>query len=721
MKTDQMLQRAVDFHLKGNLGDAENLYSQILGIKPHDVVSLHHLGVIRYHQGQNDTAVKLISEALRLNPNIPEAYSNLALALVAQGKVQEAIKNYHRSIELNPQSADSHNNLASAYLALGLIDEAIQSCRKALSLRSNFPLAHYNLGVAYQRQRKPQEAIASFQEAIRCHPPFAEAYCNLGLEYMTLGQRENAVAAYRKAIECRPNFPEAFNNLGQPLSDLQKLEEASEAYRQALALRPSYTEASVNLAHTLRRRGLTEEAVEVCRQALVLNPGNIKAQIEIVNLRRQIADWQDYDADTEKVRALVSYMEPFVFLSISFSPAEQLACASSWAKNLPRGAAFSHDRPRKPGRLRIGYLSCDFRRHATAYLMAELFERHDREKLEVYAYSYGYEDGSDIRQRLIRSFDHFVDIQMASHEAAAQRIYEDQIDILIDLKGYTGDARTEILVNRPAPIQVNYVGYPGTMGADFIDYIVADSFVAPMEQAPYYSEKIVHLPYCYQPNDSKRVIASTQHTRQMHGLPDNAFVFCSFNGAYKITPSVFDVWMRLLKAIPNSVLWLLKTADNAETNLRNHALARGVDAGRLYFAQPLDLPEHLARHRLADLFLDTLPINAHTTASDSLWAGLPLVTLAGDVFVGRVAGSTLRAVGLPEMITYSLAEYEARALDLATNPAKLAEIRQKLINNLPTAPLFDSLRYTKHLEAAYLRMAEIRSAGQPLQPIIVNP
>jgi predicted O-linked N-acetylglucosamine transferase (SPINDLY family) len=345
--------------------------------------------------------------------------------------------------------------------------------------------------------------------------------------------------------------------------------------------------------------------------------------------------------------------------------------------------------------------------------MAELFERHDRARFEIYGYSTGRDDGSPLRARLVSAFDHFIDAQALSHAEAAQRIHDDRIDILIDLKGYTGDSRTEILVNRPAPIQVNSLGYPGTMGADFIDYIIADPTTAPLNHQPFYSEAIVDLPHCYQPNDTQRAISATTPSRAACGLPEEGVVFCCFNGAYKLSPPLFDVWMRLLLASPGGVLWLLVSAEGVKANLRREAEARGVGGERLVFGDVLPLEDHLARHRLADLFLDTAPINAHTTASDALWAGLPVLTILGDSFAGRVAASLVRTVGLPELVAASLADYEAIALELAADPAKLAALKARLATQRGTAPLFDIARYTADLERAYAAMVERWQGGLP--------
>jgi predicted O-linked N-acetylglucosamine transferase (SPINDLY family) len=339
---------------------------------------------------------------------------------------------------------------------------------------------------------------------------------------------------------------------------------------------------------------------------------------------------------------------------------------------LSTGSARHHDR------IRIGYLSADFHHHATAFLIAELFELHDRSLFEVLGFSLGLDDGSATRSRLVKSFDHFHDVRLKSDREVAQLMNECAVDVAVDLKGYTQDARPGILAHRPAPLAVSFLGFPATMGAAFIDYVLADKVVLPFDQQPHWTERIVHLPDCYQVNDSHRKIAAVAATRCNVGLPDNGFVFCSFNNNYKITAQVFDVWMRLLRAVDGSVLWLLRDNASAETNLRKEPTARGIDAARLVFADRMSLEDHLARHRLADLFLDTSPVNAHTTASDALWAGLPLITCCGSAFAGRVAASLLEAAGVPELVTYCLEDYHALALALASDVSRLRAVRLKL-------------------------------------------
>ncbi len=444
-----------------------------------------------------------------------------------------------------------------------------------------------------------------------------------------------------------------------------------------------------------------------------------------LHAKMRLCEWNNFDSECAHLIASVRNgninTTPFVFLTITSSAAEQLECAKLWVKNklslsdtpIWQGERYDHKRSR------VAYLSADFHQHATSFLMAGLFECHDRSIFETTAISWGPDDNSAMRTRLEASIDRFIDAQSYSDEQIADLVRSLEIDLVVDLKGFTQDLRTSIFARRPAPVQINYLGYPGTMGADYIDYIMADRIVIPEDQRAFYAEKIAYLPDSYQVNDGKRLIADRAFTRSEVGLPPTGFVFCCFNNNYKITPGMFDCWMRMLKQVEGSVLWLLEDNVRAASNLRKEAVARGVNAERLIFAKRMPLADHLARHRLADLFLDTLPCNAHTTASDALWAGLPVLTCLGETFAGRVAASLLNAIGLPELITPTLQAYERMAIELATQPEKLAMIKLKLTESRLTAPLFDTKRFTTHIEAAYTAMYERQQAGLPPDHIIV--
>jgi predicted O-linked N-acetylglucosamine transferase (SPINDLY family) len=523
---------------------------------------------------------------------------------------------------------------------------------------------------------------------------------------------DEAVAAYERALKIAPENAVIHNNLGSALREQRRPDDAVSSLRQALALKPDYARALYNLGEALAEQGELGEAIALFgRAAQQIGSGTI----DWFYARKHACDWAGY-GEAEATAREEAGTQAFKLLTISSSPEEQLACARRMAARLAVPEPLMMlpcARQRPAGRIRLGYVSANFKPHADASLIPGLIEQHDRRDFEIIGYSAGPDDGSQIRARLSSAFDRFVDIFKTSNRDAARLVHDDNIDILIDLNGFTRDTRMAILAYRPAPIQVTYLGFPATTGADFIDYIIVDRFVVPKDQQPFFSERLVHLPDCYQCNDDNRAISERTPSRAECGLPEESFVFCCFNKASKLTPGFFDIWMRLLGAVPGSVLWLLDDNPWAKANLARETAARGVAPERIVFAPRVPPLDHLARHRLADLFLDTLPYNAHTTASDALWAGLPLVTCAGETFAGRVAGSLLRAIGLPELVTSSPAEYEALALRLACDGDLLAGLRARLARNKWTHPLFDTERFARNLEAAYRQMCETWRAGRP--------
>lgn len=741
---------------QGQLLEAATLIRLCLDVYPNLAEAFSDLGVVLKDMGELDDAQAACEKAISIKPAFPPAFNNLGNVFKAMGQLQDAAECYRHAVELAPDFADAHANLSSALLLIGDTEEALISATRAVNLAPNHPetvLAHghalrmagiYGEALAAYRhvlELKPDfaavysdigcvmqetghllEALQFHQRAIAMQPDYADSYSNLGITLKHLGRNADACRAYEAAIERKPDYAEAYSNLGVVLDACGKHNEAVAAYRRAMELNPELPQPYVNLASSLWEQNNLADSLALQAKALTLMPDQPTALVEHYNLCRHACDWDGIAAAEEKILANTyrrgKPVAPFPILNIPAGPEEHLLVAREWVKHLSGGVAtpFTY-RPLRSaslsGKLRIGYLSADFNKHATANLIAELIERHDRSRFEIFGYCFSKEDGSELRSRLINAFDNFTCIDQLAHADAARRIHADGIDILVDLKGFTAYARSEIVACRPAPIQVNYLGYPATMGADFIDYIIADDFILPADQQPFYDEKIVHLPGCYQPNDTKRVIANRVPSRAECGLPEDAFVFCSFNNTYKITPEMFALWMRLLKAVPGSVLWLLEANTLVRDNLQRKAVASGIDPSRLVFAPKAELSKHLARHVRADLFLDTLPVNAHTTASDALWAGLPVLTCAGETLIARVCGSLLKAVGLDELITYSLEEYEAAALRLAGDHTALRELRERLARNKATAPLFNIGRYTRGLEAAFEHMADIRDKGQP--------
>jgi len=604
-----------------------------------------------------------------------EALRLLGASLLYQARYAEALGPLEAAHRAAPHKGSGHR-LGHCHLALGDFAGAAQVLQREVQAFPDLVNAHLALGVALVQLQRQEEALAAFLEAARLDPGSAEAQSNAGNVLAALGRHDEALAQLRQAAQAQPGLADPHFNLGVALQRLKRHEEAIDSFQAALGIAPRMPYA---LGHRLWNE------LSLCRWDAI-GPGSAE-------LRRQVRD-----------AGLA--VAPFTFLALSDDPQEQRLCAElhlrkalpALAAPLWRGERYRHDR------IRVAYLSADFCEHATAYLAAGLFERHDRSRFETVALSYGADDRSPMRSRLARAFDKFVDVRALSDAHAARLLRDMEIDIAVDMKGHTTEARIGILAHRPAPVQVAYLGYPGTSGAGFIDYVLADRFVLPEIERQHWTEKVVYLPDCYQVNDAGRAIAEQTPTRAEAGLPERAFVFCCFNNSYKILPRMFDAWMRLLRELHGSVLWLLEDNAGARVNLEREARARGVDPSRLVFARRLPHAGHLARHRLADLFLDTLPCNAHTGASDALWAGLPLVTCAGSTFAGRVAGSLLHAVGLPELATRSLAEYEALALQLASDRGRLRLLRERLAANRGAAPLFDTERFRQNLESAYRAM-----------------
>jgi protein O-GlcNAc transferase len=595
----------------------------------------------------------------------------------------------------------------------------------ALKLAADDAETHCNRGLALNALRRLNEALQSFERALKLKPSYADAHHSRGSVLRELGRLDEAVLAYDQALCAKPDYAEAYYLRGITLRELGRLEEALSSYERLLAFNPNHVEALYNRGLIQQGSGRLEEALNSYERALSIDLEHKWLRGVRLHARMQLCDWASV---VEETRDLTSRIErskkattPFVMLSLTDSPSLHRTVAQDWVEDRHAGkddlGAFS-ERTRGQ-KIRIGYYSADYHNHATAFLMAELFERHDRTRFDIVAFSYGPDHQDAMRHRLVSAFDEFIDVCAKSDREIAQLSRDMQIDIAVDLKGFTQDSRTGIFSYRVAPVQVNYLGYPGTMGADYIDYIVADETVIPADSRAYYSEKVVYLPGSYQVNDSTRQIPDRNFTRAELGLPEQGFVYCCFNNSYKITPETFDGWMRILKQVPESVLWLLADNATAAQNLQREAQARGVDAQRLVFARRLPLPEHLARHRVADLFIDTLPYNAHTTASDALWAGLPVLTLAGKSFAARVAASLLNALELPELVTTTQDQYESLAVELARAPGRLAELRQRLQERRITSPLFDTTGTARHLENAYQKMYERHLAGLPPEHIWV--
>ena len=593
----------------------------------------------------------------------------------------------------------------------GQLEIAGQLFRGILSADPDNAAALYSLGVILLNSGNLSEAIQVIKHGIQVAPHFAPLRFADGEALKAAGEHEAALKSYDEALRINPEYTEALINSGVLLRDLLRHHEALERFGKVLAIDPNHLSALANYAILLTEFKQSEKAIEFFEQLLRLNPNYDYGPGLLCYERLHICDWTDfYKASKtiiEGIRAGCRSCKTLAFMALSDSARDHLLAAQIFAKSycpkksisLWQGEYYRHDK------IRLAYVSPDLREHPVGHLMAGIFEHHDKSRFETIAISLGIDDQSRLRARMLKAFDRFIDVRLTSSRRIAEMMREMEIDIAVDLAGYTADSRTDIFAYRPAPVQVNFLGYPGTMGTGYIDYIIADRQVIPEDHQQFYTEKVLYLPDAYLPTDASVNIAEQTPSRAECGLPETGVVFCSFSHDYKISPPLFDVWMRLLRQVPGSVLWLMSRSDSSQRNLRHEAESRGVDSSRLVFAGRVpQVEDHLARYRQADLFLDTHPYNAHTTSADALMAGLPVVTYMGDSFPSRVAGSLLHAIGLPELITHSLEDYEALALKLVTTPSLLADTKLKLAANKETYPLFDTQGFCRNLESAYSEM-----------------
>ncbi len=701
---------------------AVELIEQALAGQPHPTY-LNNLGNALKALGRLADAEKRYRGALSLQPAYAHAEYNLAVTLEAMARTADAEAAYRRAVAAQPGLAEAHYNLGNLLQRAQRYDESRLAYEAVIGLRPQHAEAHNNLGNALKALMRPQDAELHYRRAIALKADYAVAHYNLGAVVHDAGRNAEAEQCYRSALSLDAAIPEAHYNLGNLLYATARFADAAEHYARAAALRPEHSAAHYNLGTALQALGRLGDAEQAYGRALALNPEYAEARCMRAYERQHLCVWSDLEAETETVRRLVreqasAKIFPFTFLALPETTAEeQYRCSRQFA-GIMYGPAVLESPPlhrnkpaaRKP--LRIGYLSGDYHQHATSFLLAEIIERHARAHFHITGYSYGKQDDSAIGKRIRAAFDTLRDVRSLSDEDAARRIADDDIDILVDLKGYTAHARARIGACRPAPLQVSWLGYPGTLGhARLADYLIADPIVAPLAHAAHFAEKLALLPHCYQPNDRQRKVGKAP-SREEAGLPADGCVFCCFNQSYKITPRMFDLWCRLLKQVPRSVLWLLQTTRTAKANLLAEAAARGIPEERLVFAPAMAQEAHLGRLQLADLALDTFPVTSHTTASDALWAGVPLVTFPGETFVSRVAASVLTAGGLPELVAGDADAYFRLAKDLATAPARLKKLRAKVARNRDSSPLFDSTRFVRDLEDLYQRMWKGHLAGK---------
>ncbi len=710
------------------------------------------LGMAVIQLGRAREAVGLLERAVALAPREPDCHVNLGRALALSGNSAGAATCFGKALEAAPGHVDALFNLGVLEMEAQRPAAAAQWFERVLGVIPQHPDALINLGVIADGNNDPQRALELFRQAATANPANAHALAKFGNALARAGQQALAYRHLHAAASAQPRFIEAVEGLAHSCAALGRFKEAATYFEQALLLEPDNPAIAAALAGALLQLGQLDAAQRHAERAISADPHRpapYQVLADVFFFRktpaaavaaleqgyaqtgdgtllgllaaelRRTCQWDRWNQLWPELDARLTAGEwvggPFALLAQPPTAEQQLDYARRWAARYPV-AEPPHPQRRQPvaegRRYRIGYLSADFHEHATAYLMAGLLERHDRRTFEIFAYSYGPEDHSPMRARLRAACEHFIDIAWDSDDVAARRIRDDRLDVLIDLKGYTMGSRTALLAARPCAVQVNWLGYPGTMGAAFIDYLIADREIVPPALAMHYSERVVHMPHTYQPNDRSRAVAAAL-SRADYGLPENAFVFCCFNQAYKISPELFACWMRLLRQLESSVLWLLEDNPVATQNLRAAAATHGIAPDRLVFAPRLPLPQHLARYRVANLALDTFPYTSHTTASDALWCGCPLVGLRGSTFASRVSASILATCGLPDLVTHTRPQYEQKILALATDFTALAEVKSRIAAARDHAPLFDAMAFTHDFEQILI---EIHSRAYSIPP-----
>ena len=679
-----------------------------------------------YSNGQIQEALDSVEVLIKDYPKEPLLYNISGVCYKAVGQLDAAVKSFERALAIKPDYTEVNYNLGVIYKELGQLNAAVKCYKKALNLKPDYTDAHYNLGNAFKELGQLEDAVKSYEKALAFKPDHAKAHNNLGNVLSDLGLLDDAVKSYKKAVVVKPDYAEAYNNLGVTLKEFGQLDAALKNFKDAFSVNPDFIKAYRNHANVLLGLKRLDEALVSYESAFTLDPDLDFILGDLLHTKMHLCLWDDYtnhlDELTKKVDDDKKAVMPFPLLALVDNPGLQRKNATIYTKErYPQSHVLPIIKPYpKHKKIRIGYFSADFRNHPVSHLTAELYEVHDRERFEIHAFSFGPDTQDEMNLRIKTGVDHFHDVRTMSYKDTAMLARSVELDIAVDLGGYTANCRTGIFAMSAAPIQIGYIGYLGTMAANYMDYLIADQTIIPEENQKYYSEKIVYMPHSYQVNDSTHSLLATIFTRQDVGLPSTGFVFCCFNNTFKITPTTFDSWARILKRVDGSVLLIYADNESAKTNLAKEIVLRGIDASRLIFGEQLPVPEYLARYRVADLFLDTHPYNAGTTASDALRMGLPVLTCIGNSFASRMAASLLKAVNLPELITTTQEQYESLAIELATNPEKLTIIKTKLANNLATAPLYDTPLFTRHLESAYVEMYDRYQNGLEPEHIYVE-
>jgi len=719
---DYLFNLGIECAESDNLTDAVMIFDCLQAIVKNDVRIPFNLGFLNSKLGNFNAALEAFNLAIQISPKDIDSILNKGITLHELKRFLEALDLYEKAQTVWPDSVDLLVNKGATLYELKRYEEALSHFDRVINIQPDYLNAYLNKGNALSKLNQIDEAIANYDVALKLDSACIEAWSNKAYSLHNLGRFSEAIKAYDRAIFFKADYAEAWSNKGITLLELKQYQEAIAHQDKALSFKPNYAEALVNNAVVMVELKRYREALTYYEKALDIKQDLDWIFGDYLHLKMKLCDWDNLQANLEKLVAGIQCHQRITTIFPLLSQLDLPMVLKKWSEFYSRtryplhttlGSISKHEKQEK---IRIGYFSADFRVHPVAFLTAELFEQHDKDQFEIIAFSFGENDQSPIRSRIAHSFSRFLDVKDMSDREVAKLSRSLGIDIAVDLSGFTADCRTGIFSYRAAPIQLSYIGFLGTMGTEYVDYLIADKTIIPEGLENLYSEKIVYLP-SYQVNDSQRMASEKVFTRAELGLPEEGFVFACFNSNYKILPATFNGWMSILKKTEGSVLFLYADNQWAQENLIKEAQARGIESSRLVFGKHMPMGEYLARYKACDLFLDTYPYNAGTTASDALWMGLPVLTLSGKSFASRVAASLLTAIGLPELITTTQADYEALAIELASNPERLAEIKQKLANNRLSTPLFDTPLFTKNLEKAYIQMYDRYLAGLPLDDI----
>ena len=697
----------------GKAQEAIDELKPLIDNNPNDAVLFNIRGACNAQLGEPIIAIKDYEKAIEIDSNYSEAHNNLGITYHGLAEPEKALANFEKAFSLKPDKIEVIDVMMSILNEINDPNTSIEYYLKIIKSSPEIFIVHFNLGTAYQELDQTDEAIDSYTQAIKLNPEFADAYLNLGIIFENSGKLNDALQYLKKANEIEPDNLSASFNLGLILRDTGQTDEAIKSFERVIQLSPDNAESYSYLGELFFESRKHNRALTNFNMAFSINPDIDYLFGNLLYTKMQLCHWDNFEENVKilasKIKNNEKVISPFSLMAIEDDPQAQLKASQIYANsNFPKNSFSSLSKILKPysdhKKIRIGYFSTDFHNHPGMHLMAELFENHDKSKFEIIAFSLGPDKQDKWRKRVVNSFDKFIDVRLKTDQEIVLLARKMEIDIAVNRGGYTQGCRPNIFANSCAPIQVNFLGFPGTTGDDYIDYIIADQTIIPSENKKYFSEKIVYMPDTYQVNMSKRDISNQPLSRHNLGLPEQGFIFCCFNGNHKITPACFGSWMRILKAVPGSVLWLYANNEDVISNILNTASRFGISENRIIFANNVPVEDHLNRISQADLFLDTLPYNAHTTSSDALRMGVPVLTLIGNSFASRVAASLLNSVNMPELITTSQDAYESLAIELALNSEKLDGIKKKLIGNLPTSALFNSRAFAKYLELAFESM-----------------